>query len=87
MTVFAFTAAQREALRASLSERIALAEAGRDATELKAVREALSRMDEGGYGICADCEAAIPFQRLISQPHAPRCIRCETERDRLRARP
>jgi DnaK suppressor protein len=72
---------------ADLESGIALAEVERDAAELNAVLEALARMDRGGYGLCADCGAPIAFERLLAQPQAPRCVRCETERDRLRARP
>jgi DnaK suppressor protein len=87
MTLSALSGDERETLRARLTERMALAEAGHDTTQVNAVREALFRMDRGGYGVCADCEAPIPFERLFAQPNTPRCIRCETERDRLRARP
>ena len=72
---------------ADLETGIALAEVERDAAELNAVLEALSRIERGSYGLCLDCGAPITFQRLLAQPHAPRCIRCETERDRVRARP
>ena len=72
---------------ADLESGIALAEVERDAAELNAVLEALMRMEQGGYGLCADCGAPIAFERLLVQPQAPRCMRCETERDRLRARP
>jgi len=87
MTLSALTAAQRETLRARLAERAAIAEAGSDAPESGAVLDALSRIEQGSYGLCEDCGAPIAFQRLLAQPLAPRCIRCETERDRLRARP
>jgi len=59
----------------------------RDADELNAVLEALARMESGRYGLCSDCGAPIAFERLLAQPQASRCIRCETERERLRARP
>ena len=72
---------------ADLESGIALAEVERDAEELNAVLEALSRIEHGGYGLCEECGAPIAFERLLAQPQAPRCIRCETERDRLRARP
>ena len=72
---------------ADLESGIALAEVERDASELNAVLEALSRIEEGAYGLCTDCGTPIAFERLLAQPQAPRCIRCETERDRLRARP
>ena len=85
--MFQLTGAQKEALRARLAERVHLPEVQRDSAQLNALLEALSRMEQGGYGLCVDCGAPIAFERLLAQPQAPRCIRCETERDRLRARP
>ncbi|HSN21614.1 MAG TPA: TraR/DksA family transcriptional regulator, partial [Usitatibacter sp.] len=70
-----------------LESGIELAGVERDAAELNAVMEALARIDAGHYGKCADCGAPIAYERLLAQPQAARCIRCETERDRLRARP
>ena len=66
---------------------IELAGLARDADELNHVLEAMARMESGRYGMCADCGAPIAYERLLAQPQAARCIRCETERERLRARP
>jgi len=70
-----------------LETGIVFAGVERDATELNAVLEALARMESGRYGLCADCGAPIAYERLLAQPQAARCMRCETERERLRARP
>ena len=70
-----------------LETSVELAGIERDAGELTDVLEALARMDHGRYGLCADCGAPIAYERLLAQPQAARCIRCETERERLRARP
>ena len=72
---------------ADLETGIELAGVERDATELNAVLEALARLDAGKYGFCADCRAPIAYERLLAQPQAARCVRCETERERLRASP
>jgi RNA polymerase-binding transcription factor DksA len=72
---------------ADLETGIEVAAVARDAEELNAVLEARARMEAGGYGLCVDCGAPIAFERLLARPDAPRCIRCETERERLRARP
>ena len=53
------------------------AEQDRDAAELRDIRAALTRMDEGSYGICADCGTDIPLARLKVQPAALRCIACQ----------
>ncbi|NUW38644.1 TraR/DksA family transcriptional regulator [Nonomuraea rhodomycinica] len=39
--------------------------------------QALDRLAEGGYGRCAECEAAIPFERLKIRPLARYCIACQ----------
>ena len=42
--------------------------------------QALRRMTEGSYGICADCRKPIPLGRLRSLPHARQCGRCQQRR-------
>ncbi len=49
--------------------------------ELAAVGQALSHLREGGYGICASCQADIPFDRLKAEPWAQRCVSCEAARE------
>jgi RNA polymerase-binding transcription factor DksA len=38
--------------------------------------EALTRMDQGRYGTCEACGAAIPAERLDIVPHARTCVSC-----------
>ncbi len=45
---------------------------------LKQVNEALARIEEGKYGICADCDKPIENDRLVLQPVATRCTSCQT---------
>lgn len=54
--------------------------------ELGAVSQALSRISAGHYGICADCAADIPFDRLKAEPWALRCVACETKHETVRGR-
>jgi YteA family regulatory protein len=42
--------------------------------ELEEINEALHAIDEGTYGICTECGADIPFERLQAVPTADRCI-------------
>ncbi len=72
---------------AELETGLEIAGVERDAAELNAVLEALARIDAREYGLCADCGAPIAYERLLAQPQATRCVRCESERERLRARP
>ena len=44
---------------------------------IREIRAALTRMDDGSYGICGDCGTDIPLARLQVQPAALRCIACQ----------
>lgn len=74
-------APQRDADR-----EIDLATTDLEVVERAAIEGALQRLAEGSYGICGDCGAGIPLARLQLEPHALRCVGCETERERGRPR-
>lgn len=44
--------------------------------EIRQIREALRRIAQGGYGVCAKCGEPIDPKRLKAQPTATRCIAC-----------
>lgn len=46
---------------------------------------ALARLDEGGYGLCESCGAAIPLERLEIFPSATACVSCKQARERRTA--
>lgn len=48
------------------------------------VDAALARLDEGTYGICANCGREIPSERLEALPYATLCITCQSEVERNR---
>lgn len=52
--------------------------ADRRTVEIRAIDDALQRIDEGIYGICIDCGTEIAFERLKAFPMAKRCIDCKT---------
>ena len=52
----------------------ALGEAGR--IELSQINRTLERIDEGDYGICADCGEPIAEARLKILPNSEYCIAC-----------
>jgi DnaK suppressor protein len=52
--------------------------------QLRAVQDALQRIEHGTYGTCADCGSAIPEGRLDARPDASRCVKCQAKRDRGR---
>ena len=50
--------------------------------ELQRIEAALTRLDEGEYGLCLECEEEIPLRRLEVDPAALFCIGCATRRER-----
>jgi len=44
--------------------------------ELKEIRTALSRLDNGQYGVCERCGQTISRERLAALPIAVTCARC-----------
>ena len=49
------------------------------AHRLKAIEEALERIDRGEYGLCTRCEQDIHIKRLIAMPWAKLCLQCQAE--------
>jgi DnaK suppressor protein len=60
--------------------RFVLRERGRK--KLKAIDEALERIQDGTFGFCEDCGENIPFGRLEAMPFATLCRDCKTLRER-----
>ena len=69
--------------------RTVLAQAGKDRAEdpeeeLSRIEAALRRIDEGRYGICDACGAAIGAQVLLGNPASAVCASCGAGPDRPR---
>ncbi len=47
-----------------------------------AVDRALRKLNEGTYGVCDECRAAIAPERLAAIPYATLCITCKSRRER-----
>jgi len=58
----------------------ALGNATRD--EVEKIRQAISRIDAGTYGICLLCGEPIKKERLAALPYAHYCIRCAQHNER-----
>lgn len=54
----------------------------RERSKLKAIDEALERIDEGTFGICEDCGDEVPLGRLKVMPFATTCIDCKAKQER-----
>jgi len=52
------------------------------ANTLHQITDALSRVHNGTYGYCVDCEHKISEQRLRALPFAARCKECEEAHER-----
>ncbi|MCG2584436.1 TraR/DksA family transcriptional regulator [Massilia sp. TS11] len=57
---------------------LAIEAAGLHTAQIRSLRQALQRIDEGEYGDCEQCGQAIGFSRLAARPDARLCIRCQT---------
>ena len=49
---------------------------------LKLIDSALTRIQQGKYGLCMKCGIKIPKDRLEAIPYALMCIDCKTEEER-----
>lgn len=62
---------------ALIREAVRYAEKERDIVELREIAGARERMQQGSYGLCIDCDQAIPTERLEVQPFSERCVPCQ----------
>jgi DnaK suppressor protein len=61
--------------RAQLAALLAAAHA-----DLAEIDSALGRLDDGTYGRCEQCGAAIAAERLLARPAARQCFTCASRR-------
>ena len=65
--------------RARLQRALADADAAARAIaeeRFDAVVDAIARLDDGSYGICAACTQPIPYGRLLVMPETRHCVAC-----------
>ncbi|MDR0876979.1 MAG: TraR/DksA family transcriptional regulator [Treponema sp.] len=53
-----------------------------DLKRLKLIDSALTRIQQGKYGLCIKCGKRIPQNRLEAIPYALMCIECKTAEER-----
>ena len=51
----------------------------RELNELRAIEDAIRRIDSDDYGVCAVCEDPIEIKRLEAIPWARYCLSCQEE--------
>ncbi|MBM9613900.1 RNA polymerase-binding protein DksA [Desulfobulbus rhabdoformis] len=54
---------------------------GRERRLMEKIEEALSRIEDGSYGVCAGCGEDIALKRLEARPVAKFCIDCKTSQE------
>lgn len=61
---------------------LAIEAAGHHAAQLRTLRHALAKFDDGSYGECESCGNSIGFSRLQARPEARLCIACQTRSEK-----
>ena len=51
---------------------------------LEKIEYALTRLDEGSYGICDNCGKQINIERLKAKPSVSLCINCQSAKEQRR---
>ena len=52
---------------------------GSAVAEISQINAALARIEDGSYGECVTCGAAVGEKRLEAVPHTPQCITCASK--------
>lgn len=53
---------------------------------MKDIADALTRIDEGTFGICRECGREIPPRRLDYIPFTRLCVNCKTQEEKRQSR-
>lgn len=61
---------------------LALEAAGHNASQLRMIKHALAKFNDGSYGECEECGHPIGFSRLQARPEARLCIQCQTRAEK-----
>jgi DnaK suppressor protein len=61
---------------------LALEAAGHNAAQMRILKRALAKFDDGSYGLCEECGNEIGFSRLQARPEARLCITCQTRAEK-----
>ncbi len=70
---------RQEMLRELANDEAVRVTFGRGHSRAAEAADALRRIRDGTYGICADCDKRIPALRLQAKPEAARCVACQSE--------
>jgi DnaK suppressor protein len=73
---------QMDEIQCASERDLAIRNMDLESSRLRQVQAALSRLRDGRFGICVECESAISPKRLAAVPWAARCIQCQDAADR-----
>ena len=68
-------------VRSSTDREIAIQRVDQQTHLIQGVQEALTKIEEGTYGLCERCDSPIPRKRLDAIPWAGLCAPCQSERE------
>src|SRR5271169_2560479 len=68
---------QLEEIQAASERALAVCNLDREFSQLRNIRAALRRIQEGSFGTCQRCDEDIHPKRLAAVPWATFCIRCQ----------
>jgi len=51
-------------------------------TEIEMIKQAITRIDNGQYGICQVCDEPLSKERLEAVPYSNMCIKCASKAER-----
>ena len=71
------SADQLDEIQAASQRALAVCNLDREFNQLRNARAALSRIQEGSFGTCQQCDEDIHPKRLVAVPWATFCIRCQ----------
>lgn len=54
-----------------------------EAEQLEQIEEALTRLDEGRYGLCENCDQQISPGRLEILLYATLCVTCQSQQEKM----
>lgn len=52
-----------------------------ESEEIKEIRDALARIEDGSFGVCEGCQEMIPLERLRAIPYTRLCVPCKRKEE------
>lgn len=66
-------------IRSGLDREIVVSQLDEQARSIHAIQLALTKIEEGTYGLCEQCDAPISAKRLDAVPWAALCVACQSK--------